>query len=148
MKFFEDHILKDKEIELILSRTTTEDKKTKWVPSYEFYICLHNGTVVGTCDLRIGHNENIYYSGNIGYEIYEEFRGNRYASKAVRLLYELAKLHNVESLLITCDPSNGASKRVCERAGAKFIERATIPERHQMYQEGKREVLVFEYILK
>lgn len=148
MKFFETDDLKDKEIDLILSRTTNEDKKVNWLPSYEFYICLHNGTVVGTCDLRIGHNEDIYYSGNIGYEIYEEFRGNRYASKACRLLFGLAKKHNMESLLITCDPSNGASKRVCERAGAKFVERTEIPQRHQMYQEGKKEVLVFEYILK
>ena len=55
---------------------------------------------MGVCDLRIGHNDNVYYGGNIGYSIGEAYRGHHYAAKACLLLFELAKKHNLEYVII------------------------------------------------
>ena len=71
--------------------------------------CDNNGTKIGVCDLRIGHNENTYYGGNIGYGIDEEYRGHHYAGKACLLLFELARKHEWDYVIITCNPDNFAS---------------------------------------
>lgn len=59
--------LKNDEIQLVLEKTVSGDVERGWVPAYHFAICDNNGTKIGVCDLRIGHNENTYYGGNIGY---------------------------------------------------------------------------------
>lgn len=75
---------------------------------------------MGSCDLRIGHNENLYYGGNIGYRVEEAYRGNHYAGKACLLLFELARKHDLQYLIITCNPDNAASRKTCEYAGENF----------------------------
>jgi len=51
-----------------LSRIRTFIEKG-WVPAYHFAICNPNGIKMGSCDLRIGHNDKLYYGGNIGYRV-------------------------------------------------------------------------------
>ena len=82
-----------------------------------FKICLPDGTQAGVCDLRIGHNEGVYYGGNIGYGVGEPHRGRHYAGKACLLLFQLAKKHGMDYLYITCNPENTASRKTCEYAG-------------------------------
>ena len=104
-----------------------------------------NGEKIGYCDLRIGHNEKAYIGGNIGYGIDEAYRGNRYAAKACKLLFQQAKKHSMEYLIITCVPANVPSARTCELAGGTFIEVADIPEDNEMYAEGKRSVKIYKF---
>ena len=106
---------------------------------------MANETVIGYCDLRIGHNEKTYIGGNIGYGIKGEYRGHHYAAKACELLFKQAKKHSMDYLIITCDPENIASSRICEIAGGKFLEIATVPKDNEMYAEGKREVKIFKF---
>ena len=61
---------------------------------------------MGKIDLRIGHNGNVYYGGNIGYSVDKKYRGHHYAGKACLLLFELAKKHHMDYLIITCVPDN------------------------------------------
>ncbi len=89
MLFYTD-ILQNDELKLVIERTF-EGNDHGWVPAYYFAIYNHEGTKIGTCDLRIGHNEGLYYGGNIGYSIDAPFRGHHYAGKACLLLCELAK---------------------------------------------------------
>src|SRR5690606_15380417 len=99
------------EIYLELDRTADEIKEKGYVPAYYFKIKrCENDTEIGQCDLRIGHNDNTKYGGNIGYEIYEPFRGNHYAAKACKLLFKLARKHHMKELIITCSPENIASR--------------------------------------
>ena len=116
MKFFNTDDLKTNEMMLRLVRTAEENPERKWVPAYYFAICLPDGTKIGDCDLRIGHNQNLYYGGNIGYAIDAAYRGHHYAGKACRLLFELAKKHELGYVIITCDPDNTASRKTCEYA--------------------------------
>ena len=146
--FYDISDLKTKEICLQLEKTCEAQPEKKWLPAYYFDICLLDGTKIGKCDLRIGHNEKTYIGGNIGYSIDEPYRGHHYASKACELLFKQARKHDLDYLIITCDPTNVASSRTCELAGGEFVERTDIPEDNEMYAEGKREVFIYRFDIK
>ena len=143
--FYDVSDLKDEEIFLKLTRTCDAQPEKRWLPAYYFEICLLDGTPIGFCDLRIGHNDKTYIGGNIGYGVDEAYRGNRYAAKACRLIFKQARKHGMEHLFITCVPENAASARTCEIAGGKLLEIADIPEDNEMYAEGKRQVKVYRF---
>lgn len=145
MEFLNTDDLKTDEIFLKLDHTCEADPEKQWVPAYYFDICLPDGTSIGHCDLRIGHNQKLYVGGNIGYGIDEPYRGHRYAAKACKLLFGLAKRHGLDYVIITCQPDNIASARTCEIAGGEFLEIADIPEFSEMYAEGKRQVRVYRF---
>ena len=145
--FYDTEDLRDGEIMLQLERTAEGNPEKNWVPAYYFGICLADGTRIGQCDLRIGHNDRLYIGGNIGYGIDEAYRGHRYAAKACRLLFRQARKHGMDYVIITCDPGNTASAWTCELAGGQYLETADIPEDHDMYERGFRQVLVYRFNL-
>lgn len=145
--FFDTSFLKDEEISLVLERTAAANPERGWVPAYYFAIRNKDGAKIGECDLRVGHNENTYYGGNIGYSINEEYRGHHYAGKACLLLFELAKLHNLDYLIISCDPDNVASRKTCEYAGGKLSEIAELPEGNDMRSNGETEKCIYKFML-
>lgn len=59
---------------------------------------------IGAIDIRIGNNENLYYGGHIGYMIKESYRGNSYASKACKMVKDVAVAHGMSRFIITCNP--------------------------------------------
>ena len=144
-KFITDEILTDNEIKLVLNRTDKGNYMKDIVPAYYFDICNHNNDVLGQINLRVGHNSKLYYGGNIGYEIKEEFRGNHYAAKACKLIFELAQLHDLEYLYITCNPNNLASKKTCEYLGGELCKIAKIPRTHPMRKKGETEVIIYKF---
>ena len=145
--FLDTEFLKNDEICLKLTRTTDANPEKQWVPAYYFAICLPDGTEIGQCDLRIGHNGKLFYGGNIGYGVDEAYRGHHYAGKACLLLFELAKRHGLEYLYITCDPANAASAKTCEWAGGTLEGTYDLPEDHDMYERGLRRVRVYRFAL-
>lgn len=147
MTFYSTDDLKSDEIFLKLVRTCDAQPEKRWLPAYYFDICLLDGRKIGSCDLRIGHNDKTYIGGNIGYEIDEAFRGHHYAAKACRLLFKQARKHNMTHLFISCAPENTASSRTCQIAGGKYIETANIPEDNEMYAEGKRQEMIYRFDL-
>ena len=145
--FYDVSDLKTDEIFLKLTKTCEEQPEKRWLPAYYFDICLLDGTKVGSCDLRVGHNDKTYIGGNIGYAVDEKYRGNHFAAKTCKLLFLQAKKHALDYLIITCDPTNIASYRTCEHAGGKHIETTDIPEDNEMYAEGKRQVMIYRFDL-
>ena len=139
--------LKTEEIFLRLAKTGEANPEKQWVPAYYFDICLTDGTKIGCCDLRIGHNDKTYIGGNIGYGIDEPYRGRRYAAKACALLFRQAAKHGMDHLIITCQPNNKASSRTCELAGGTLLEIRDIPEDNEMYAQGKRQVMIYYFAL-
>lgn len=95
--FLDTSFLKNEEIQLLLEKTVEADPAKDWLPAYHFSICDMAGNRMGTCDLRIGHNESVYYGGNIGYRVEEPYRGHHYAGKACLLLFrrsdEIGRAH-------------------------------------------------------
>lgn len=141
--FLDTEFLKTEDIVLRLHHTFNGDPVREWFPTYYFTICLPDGTNIGQCDLRLGHNENTWYGGNIGYRIEEPYRGHRYAAKACLLLFALAKRHGMKYLTITCNPENTASARTCEIAGCMLVETVDLPPHNEMYRKGERQKRIY-----
>lgn len=141
-----DH-LTDGEIRLELVRKAEGDPVKGWVPAYHFVICDMRGIVMGKCDLRIGHNDLLYYGGNIGYSVDESYRGHHYAAKACRLLFRLAKQHDLGYVIITCSRDNVASRKTCEAAGGQLLEICELPQDNDMRERGVTHVRVYRFEL-
>ncbi len=138
-KFNDIKIIEGAEIDLVLLETREAVPEKEYLPCYVFDICIHGSEIkAGIISLRVGYNRNIHYGGNIGYGIFEEFRGHHYASKACLLLKDLAVSHGHDHLIITCDPDNIASRRTCEYIGSELLEIVNLPEWTEMFQMGKK----------
>lgn len=141
--------LTDGEIFLRLFRTAVANEDKGYLPAYYFSIHrLLDDQEVGWCDLRIGHNSNTYFGGNIGYEIYEPYRGNYFAGKACKLLFQLARKHGLDYLRITCSPDNTASRKTCLYVGGKLEEIVYLPPDNEMYAAGERQKCIYYVHLK
>lgn len=131
---------------LLLKRTTPEMPELGFVPAYYFDM-MADGQKVGQCTLRVGYNETLECAGNIGYQVDEKYRGNHYALKACRLLLHLAQRHHMKQVLITCQPENTASQKVCEALHAQLMGEIEIPDNHDLYSRGYKSVLQYRYEL-
>ena len=145
--FFNTDFLKSDEIFLKLDKTLNADEKKQWLPAYHFKICKVDGTEIGKCDLRIGYNLNTYYGGNIGYTINPEYRGNHFASKACFLLLKLAKKHDMNYIIITCNPNNKASRKTCQYAGGILEKIIDLPIDNEMYLQGSKQKCIYKFLL-
>ena len=143
---FKDIKLADSEIYLEVYQCLDGDDDNP--PTYRFCIKTHSdGNTVGRCSFRVGgaDNRHIKYGGNIGYDIDEPHRGNKYSLKACRLLLILAKQYDMKSVFITCDPENKASQRICELLGADFITVLDLPEDDYNYiNNGRKQHCIYE----
>ena len=148
MVFLDTSFLESDEIKLVLERTAEADPTRNWVPAYHFLICDKQGHAMGRCDLRIGYSDGLYYSGHIGYAVDEEYRGHHYAAKACKLLFELAKKHEMHYLYITCDPDNWPSRKTLEYLKGELLEIAELPEDNDMrVNDGSTEKCIFRFDL-
>ncbi len=133
-------LLRDGDLELVLVDTYPGDPKAGWVPAYRFTMRrIGSGANLGGIDLRVGETEHIVrYAGNLGYRVHPQYRGHHYAARACRLLLPLAQSHGLDTLWITCNPENTASRRTCKLAGAEFVEIVDLPRHTEMYRRGER----------
>lgn len=140
-KFLEPGKLIDGDLELVLTEKVPAKSEKKYAPMYEFKMRhTTTGTEIGYFRFRVGDaNTILYYPAHIGYEVKEEFRGRRYATRSIRLILLFAKAHGLDKLWIGCQPGNIASRRTCELAGAQLHEIVDIPKEHEMYKEGTRQ---------
>ena len=146
--FLDTSHLKTDEIYLRLNRTGEANPDKHWVDCYHFSICLvSDGTEVGNCDFRVGNTEKLFFGGNIGYAVHEQYRGNHYAGKACLLLLKLAQMHNMAYIYITCNPDNIASRRTCEYAGGELICTVDLPVDNDMYIRGERQKCIYRFYL-
>ncbi len=132
------------EIYLVCTAKKPAIPEKKYVPAYEFAVCK-GAEKIGDVNLRIGYTDGLYYGGQIGYGIDEKHRGNGYAVAACRLLMPVMKAHGMKKVLITNNQTNTASRRVCEKLGARLLRVARLPEWHDLYKEGYRFENIFEW---
>lgn len=128
-------ILRDRDLRLELRAREAGEPSRGWVPSYHFAMHLDGvDRPVGRVRLRIGHTHAVEnYAGHIGYEVGHEFRGSHLAERACRLILPLARRHGFAALWITCNPDNWASRRTCERLGARLVEIVDVPPESDVY---------------
>lgn len=124
--------------ELVLEFVDFAPHRVHRVPTYHFRM-LHaqSREELGIINLRASSTPHIeLYAGHVGFSVHPAYRGHRYASRSLRLLMPLARDLRLDPLWITCDPDNFASRRSCERAGAKFVEILDVPEDCIIHQSG------------
>jgi len=141
------YVIAGQDVYLKLEQHVTNPRNPDYVPVYSFGI-YKNGTDrrVGGINFRSGSNEHIdFYAGNIGYTIIPLHRGNAYAAKACALLKDFIHTLGFESVIITCNPDNLPSKRICEKIGARYIDHVKIPKYDALYRIGEREKYRFEW---
>lgn len=116
------------------------------LPYYYYDIYLTKTNIkVGKISIRIGHNYHSYFNGNIGYEINEEYRGNKYASKAVQLIIIVAKHHKMNYLILTCDESNIASYKSIESLSSKLLEVIKPPLDYIFYYDEMEKQRIYKF---
>jgi tagatose 1,6-diphosphate aldolase len=129
-------LLRDRDLTLRLTETSFDSQMGH---CYHFdMVHSDSGERMGGCVLRISEEEYVVlWAGHIGYGVHPDFRGNRYAARACRLLLPLARQHGIDPVWITNNPENLASRRSCELAGAVYVETVDVPEWVDIFQEGE-----------
>ena len=118
--------------------------------SYNFYIFSNQyQNKVGQINLRLGESPEIYYLGHIGYHIDQEYQGHNYGYWACRELIPLLHKLKVQSLVITTDVDNIASRRICEKLGTVLESIVSVPEdikeKYVMDQDKCRYIWQYPY---
>lgn len=139
------------EVYLLRKYATAASLFNDYVESAEFDIVRNSDDVtVGRCDIRISdkENEELYYAGNIGYRVYESYRGHSYAYQACLILFDILKReYNREDIIITCSPDNIPSKITLEKLGGMLIEECEVPHNHYLYRRGETVKRIYKYSL-
>ena len=137
--FLLDVPLVDDELELYLAERSPADPERDFVPAYRFEMRV-DGERAGSISLRAGNTRHLeLYAGHIGYGVEPPFRGRRYAARACKLIFDLARRHGMTTLWITCNPENVASRRTCELVGGELVDIVDLPAETDMYKEGERQ---------
>lgn len=142
-------IIFGEEIDIKLLSKNQGDPIKGWSPDYKFQVRLHDTDIsIGHINVRIGDNEKIVnYIGHIGYGIDEKFRGNKYSVKACELVRTVLIDHEIDKVVITCNPDNYASRNTCEAIGAKLLEIIDIPETSDAYSETETSKCRYEWLV-
>ena len=117
------------------------------VPTVYYDILRHEDKVkVGTCDLRLTVEGNMYYYGHIGYNVIREYRGHSYAYYACKILFDIAKNEfGMDELIITCSPENIPSYKTLQRLNGELIDFVEVPKGHPLYTAGEKTKYIFRY---
>ena len=101
---------------------------------------------VGTIDLRMTVEGDMYYYGHVGYNVLPAYRGNSYAYEACRVLFEIARGEfGMDELIITCSPENIASYMTLKRLNGELLELVEVPRNHKLYATGEKTKYIFRY---
>ena len=76
-------------------------------------------------------------TGNVEYNVFEEYRGNNYATKALKLLAQNVFKISEMDLFISILPNNKASIKTAINCGAVFHKMVEIPKKYIFSLDGK-----------
>jgi predicted acetyltransferase len=108
-----------------------------------------SGVEVGGLNFRVGYTENvIQYRGNIGFTVFEKFRGHNYSARSCQLLLPLLKHLQFSPIWITCNVDNLPSRKSIEKLGATYVDTLSIPDSYEFvrfYPPEARKKLRFRW---
>ena len=101
---------------------------------------------VGSIDLRLSIEGDMYYYGNVGYNIIKSQRGHNYAYYACLVLFEIAKDEfGMKEIFITCSPDNEPSYKALKKLNGELLELVEVPSQHLLYSLGEKSKYIFRY---
>ena len=135
-----NQIISDEDISLSKNNNTDE-----YIDNFDIIL---NKTLEKVGRISIYHyNDNYYkYEGNISYEIYEDYRNKRFATKALKLLKIYLQKNNInQDLYISTEIDNNYSQKVAIKNGAKLIYEGAVPENEEInYIDGIKNVKIYK----
>ena len=145
--FREKKIYKGDVVDLKEKYRVSEKQAYDRVPTVYYDILLHGSNLkVGSIDLRLTVEGDMYYYGHIGYNIICSFRGHNYAYYACLILFKIAREEfGMDELIITCSPDNIPSYKTLIKLGGELIERVEVPKNHQLFAIGETKKYIFRY---
>lgn len=114
------------------------------LPFYYYDIFNSENKCVGKISIRIGHNFHSYYNGNIGYEIFKEYRGHGFARIACQMVLDVARYHCMEYVILSCDKNNIASYKTIEKINAELMEICDVPKDYFAWHEGMEKQRIYK----
>jgi predicted acetyltransferase len=124
------------DIALRLDGVLPGDPERGFVPYYHFLMLNRDGKDVGHINFRVGDTDHVrLYVGHIGFGVLPEHRGHHYAAQACRAIAPWVR-HFYETVVVTCDPDNEASRRTLEGLGARFVEEIPVPPHESQHLKG------------
>ncbi len=106
-----------------------------------FFDILAGDSRAGSCSLRCGYNEALFWNGHISYTIFPAHRGHGLAARAARLLIACAGRCGMPQVSICCLPGNEASRRTALSAGCTQEGLFPIPPEHPLFSPARTHVL-------
>ena len=145
--FREKKIYKGDVVDLKEKYRVSEKQAYDRIPTVYYDILLHDTNLkVGSIDLRLTVEGDMYYYGHIGYNIIRSFRGHNYAYYACLVLFKIAREEfGMDELIITCSPDNIPSYKTLIKLGGELIELVEVPKNHQLYTIGETQKYIFRY---
>ena len=129
--------LHNEQIVLRLTNYEVTDAEYGISDGYLFHIYKrHSLKKIGYISLRLGESPGLYYLGHIGYRIDEPYRGHGFAAQACRLMTPVMQQEGLQSLVITTDTDNWASRRTCEKIGCVLESVVPVPEAYRILCSG------------
>ena len=94
------------------------------IDKYNYKIRLKDtGVIIGNIEYRIKEDKlHVGWTGNVGYRVEKEYRGQGYASEALGLLINKLKEDDISHIYIALKNDNVSSMRVAQKNGAKLME--------------------------
>ena len=115
-------------VEKVRNQARGENLPEGWVPATTFWL-VDDGEYVGRVSIRHRLTEHLEkMGGHIGYDIRPSRRGKGYGFKILELALPRAKELGISRVLITCDATNTASRKIIEKNGGVLQDTVSNPE--------------------
>lgn len=110
------------------SHAEGKDLPEGYVPQSEYWL-VDNGEYIGHVGIRHRLNDHLLkIGGHIGYSIRFSKRGMGYGTKILELALEKARDLGIREVLLTCDATNVASRKIIEKNGGVLEDQEPNPE--------------------
>lgn len=110
------------------SESRGENLPEGYIPATTFWL-VDGGVYIGNVSIRHQLTEKLErWGGHIGYSIRPTARGEGYGSKILALALPKAKELGITRVLVTCDASNTASRKIIEKNGGVLENEMPNPE--------------------
>lgn len=107
----------------LLSQSLGKNLPPGYVPATTYWLIVDN-EFIGSVNIRHILSENLSkVGGHIGYDIRPSRRKKGYGRKILKLALSKARELGLKKILITCDETNIASKKIIEANGGVFENR-------------------------
>jgi predicted acetyltransferase len=114
-------------VKLLHDRAEGRNLPEGYVPDTTYWL-IDNGKFIGRVSFRHTLTESLRkVGGHIGYDIRPSKRNKGYGKKMLALALQKARQLGLHKVLITCDETNIASKKIIEANGGVFENALEIP---------------------